>query len=91
MYLSLTHLRVRRQSVHWAAGQKATLEGTQLDYAVKGGLVGTDFKYSLYGKAPKPASKSARRLQSLVPGTVAGSVGGVAAETLDDFKVSPLS
>ncbi|KAI8468355.1 MAG: hypothetical protein J3K34DRAFT_522986 [Monoraphidium minutum] len=54
------------QSLAWAAGNLASIEGVELDYAVEGGLLGTAFKYSRFEGAAAAAAadgaKSARRI-----------------------------
>ncbi|KAI8472651.1 MAG: hypothetical protein J3K34DRAFT_502974 [Monoraphidium minutum] len=50
------------QSLHWARGAPATKEGTDLEYALPDGLLGTEFAYSRFGREEAAAAAPARRL-----------------------------
>ncbi|KAI8470532.1 MAG: hypothetical protein J3K34DRAFT_521313 [Monoraphidium minutum] len=71
------------QSLHWARGAPAAKEGGDLDYVLPDGLLGTDFRYSRFGREEIAASAAdpARRLLSptIRPPLVAGSVEALEA------------
>ncbi|KAI8466157.1 MAG: hypothetical protein J3K34DRAFT_524762 [Monoraphidium minutum] len=51
------------QSLHWKPATKAVVEGgDDLAYIVSDGLLGTNFKYSLFGKRATPTSRALLRL-----------------------------
>ncbi|KAI8474668.1 MAG: hypothetical protein J3K34DRAFT_491743 [Monoraphidium minutum] len=70
-----------RQSLYWAPGAPAAVEGgDDLLYAVAGGLLGTDTRFGLFGKtAPAPGARrtlmaAATPAAAAAAGLVAGSV-----------------
>lgn len=72
------------QSVYWAHGAAAEVEGGDLDYVLPDGLLGTEFRYSRFGRDEAPAAKhgTARRLlqdDDITGPMVAGSVAALQA------------
>ncbi|KAI8476991.1 MAG: hypothetical protein J3K34DRAFT_502887 [Monoraphidium minutum] len=70
------------QSLHWTPTTKAAVEGgDDLAYIVADGLLGTDFKYSLFGKR---ATTPTRRALLRLPGTSLPAAGTPAALAASD-------
>ncbi|KAI8470772.1 MAG: hypothetical protein J3K34DRAFT_521079 [Monoraphidium minutum] len=65
------------QSLHWGPNGKAVVEGHDLAYVVEGGLMGTDFKYSLFGKRAAPARRALNAPEAGI--LLAGTPAAVAA------------
>ncbi|KAI8469182.1 MAG: hypothetical protein J3K34DRAFT_522366 [Monoraphidium minutum] len=73
------------QSLAWAAGAPAAIEGSELEYAVEGGLLGTAFKYSKSSEAlpaAAPRTKGTRRSQLGLGDATPLSGGSVAYDAL---------
>ncbi|KAI8477248.1 MAG: hypothetical protein J3K34DRAFT_515912 [Monoraphidium minutum] len=70
------------QSLAWGAGAPAALEGSDLDYAVEGGLLGTAFKYSAWGKAAPQARGAIKAIRTLRGAAVPASFQGLTAGSL---------
>ncbi|KAI8469368.1 MAG: hypothetical protein J3K34DRAFT_283131 [Monoraphidium minutum] len=65
------------QSLDWAGSKEAAVEGGDLDYAVEGGLLGTAFKNSVWGRPAAAAGRSARSMLQgapLIKGLTAGGL-----------------
>ncbi|KAI8467832.1 MAG: hypothetical protein J3K34DRAFT_394829 [Monoraphidium minutum] len=60
------------QSVEWAGRKEAAIEGGDLDYAVEGGLLGTAFKYSVWGRPA--AAAGSRPVRSMLQGAPLNSL-----------------
>ncbi|KAI8466160.1 MAG: hypothetical protein J3K34DRAFT_434683 [Monoraphidium minutum] len=74
-------VRASRQSLHWKPTTKAVVEGgDDLAYIVADGLLGTEFKYSLFGK---PTSSNRRALMAL-PASAIVQAGTPAAVVSSD-------
>ncbi|KAI8467054.1 MAG: hypothetical protein J3K34DRAFT_524055 [Monoraphidium minutum] len=69
------------QTLHWARDSPAVLEGgDELRYAVRDGLLGSDFAFNLFGKAGGRAPAGSRRelTQATSAGLAAGSPAALA-------------
>ncbi|KAI8466190.1 MAG: hypothetical protein J3K34DRAFT_68120 [Monoraphidium minutum] len=67
------------QSLHWTPTTEAAVEGgDDLAYIVADGLLGADFKYSLFGKPVPAARRTFLELPLIKGGLVAGTPAGLA-------------
>ncbi|KAI8468668.1 MAG: hypothetical protein J3K34DRAFT_477443 [Monoraphidium minutum] len=67
------------QTWAWARGAPAAIEGDELDYALRDGLLGTDFKYSCFEAAGETHGAPTRRLLAGAPVAVGVECGSARA------------
>ncbi|KAI8465925.1 MAG: hypothetical protein J3K34DRAFT_524984 [Monoraphidium minutum] len=61
------------QTLHWDADQAADIEGGEMAYALSDGLLGTAFKYNLFGTTPRWTAPRHQLASAAAGGVAAGS------------------
>lgn len=78
----------RSQSLHWGKSTAVQIEGDELDYAIKDGLLGTSFTYNLFTGAEREAAPTPRLRLLLFQASlarVAGTSSGSSSPAAHEF------